>query len=138
MISYYLAARYSRNGEMRQYRAVLEGHGHKVTSRWIDRPVTGGPRKSLDVPALKAYPEQGREYAEQDIKDILDADVLLLFTDGLATGKGGRHVEFGIAISTAKAVVIIGPRENVFQTLDGIDQFDTFPHFMEQVLAGEQ
>lgn len=33
----YLAARYSRNAEMRGVRDVLEGLGHKVTSRWIDQ-----------------------------------------------------------------------------------------------------
>ena len=34
----YLAARYSRNAEMRMVRDVLEGLGHTVTSRWIDQP----------------------------------------------------------------------------------------------------
>lgn len=36
----YLAARYSRNDEMRGVRDVLTALGYEVTSRWIGMPIT--------------------------------------------------------------------------------------------------
>lgn len=36
MTAYYIAARFSRHAEMREYRAELAKYGNTVTSRWID------------------------------------------------------------------------------------------------------
>jgi len=34
-----------------------------------------------------------------------------------SNSRGGRHVEFGIALGMRKRAVVIGPRENVFHCL---------------------
>lgn len=41
--------------------------------------------------------------------------------------RGGRHVEFGMALAMDKRLVVVGPRENVFHLLPAVEQFDTWP-----------
>jgi hypothetical protein len=49
---------------------------------------------------------------------LLAAEMVISFTGG--GGKGGRHVEFGLAVAAGKRLVVIGPRENVFHCLPGV------------------
>ena len=55
----YLAARYSRNAEMRGVRDVLQGLGYKVTSRWIDQH-GGNLLESIVAEKLNADPAGAR------------------------------------------------------------------------------
>ncbi len=116
----YLAARYSRNAEMRMVRDVLEGLGHTVTSRWIDQH-GGNLPDSLTPEKLNAEPDAGTGYARIDVEDLAAADTLVSFTSADGGGKGGRHVEFGLAFGLGLDLVIVGPREHVFHTLPGIE-----------------
>ena len=50
---------------------------------------------------------------------------MVSFTEG-GGGKGGRHVEFGLGLAQGKRMIIVGPREHVFHTADGVEQFDTW------------
>ena len=47
--------------------------------------------------------------------------------------RGGRHVEFGIAIGLSKIVIAVGPRETVFHHLPEIRHFDTVEDFLKEV-----
>jgi nucleoside 2-deoxyribosyltransferase len=103
----YLAARYSRMEEMRVHAERLKASGIEVTSRWILGLHDKAP------PAL---------CASDDIEDIRSADAVVVFADdpGHITGRpsrGGKHVEFGLALGLGKPIYLVGRPENVFQHL---------------------
>ena len=132
MLSLYLAARYSRRKELCGYQTALAARGHRVTARWL----TGAHQ----VPDGEVVPTAlARRFAVEDVEDILVADVLVAFTEQprLVRSRGGRHVELGVGIGMRRAasmtggpveaqpevptLVVVGPAENVFCTLDDID-----------------
>lgn len=112
----YLAARYSRNPEMREHRDALEAAGHVVTSRWIDQH-GGELEESFTPERLDRDPDFCGRFALVDVEDLEGADMVVSFTGNGGGGKGGRHVEFGLAAALKKRLVLIGPRENVFHCL---------------------
>jgi hypothetical protein len=106
-VKVYLAARYDRALEMCRVALLLQEAGHEVTSRWIKG------HDSTD-PAVLA------RFAQEDIEDVAAADVLMLFTEPNIQGtRGGRHVEFGIALALGKRIVLVGVNnaKNIFQHL---------------------
>lgn len=118
--SVYLAARCARSDELRVIAQDLEAAGWDVTSSWLsvdsavaaDGLVAGGKAEQI---------------ATMDFKDLARSNVLVSFTEGNgARGKGGRHVEFGMAIALGIRVVVVGPRENVFHCLPQVEQYDTW------------
>jgi len=116
----YIAARYDRRFEMLGVAATLMRAGHDVTSRWIEggRPGDG---------------ELGS--AVQDVGDLERADCLVSFTEQADRGvpwaaRGGRHVEFGIALATGKRVCVVGPRENVFHHLPWVEVYANVPELL--------
>jgi len=118
-MKFYLAARYSRNEEMRAIRDALVSGGHEVTSRWIDLHIETGSKlkKSFTPDYLAKETEFCSIYGQADVDDIIAADAVISFTSLDGGGKGGRHVEFGLAIGSGKKCYIVGPRENIFHTL---------------------
>jgi len=109
----YIAARYDRRFEMLRVAAELMRAGHDVTSRWIE----GGRGDEPEVVA-----------ALEDIGDLARADCLVTFTEeperGVAwAARGGRHVEFGVALATGKRMCVVGPHENVFHHLPRVELF---------------
>ena len=118
----YLAARYSRRLEMVGVTRDLEREGYVVTSRWI-----GGKHQATEIEtvesAVKSIPsEEGRKFAREDVVDVLEADLLIAFTEEprSSNSRGGRHVEFGMAWALRKPILVVGPRENVFHTLKNV------------------
>ena len=108
----YLAARYSRLNELKYYCTELENIGYTVTSRWIK-----GNHQINDPNDIIT---QAR-FAKEDYEDILASDLLISFTEPprkLNNSRGGRHVEYGIALALKKKIIIIGYRENVFHYLN--------------------
>lgn len=111
----YLAARYSLNPRLREFAAYLRARGEEVTSRWIN-----GSHEINDHPSDKAR----QRLAEEDMQDLIDADVMISFSEPPLTAtraRGGRHVEFGLAIAWGKRIIVVGPKENVFHYLPGIE-----------------
>jgi len=146
-LTFYLAARYSRREELCMYRDDLEARGHQVPARWLlgDHQVHGlEANRAIEgdgpVPAARAV-----LFAEDDISDLLAADVLVAFTDPprSSTSRGGRHVEFGIALGLRRGtesgpkIFTVGPLENVFYALPDIDgSFDNWAGFCAYLDAG--
>lgn len=104
----YLSARYARLDELKAFREDLRKVGIFCTSRWLD----GGTF------------ENNAENAQIDVVDVLDSDVLVNFTDEPVehsphsfAARGGRHVEYGLAIGAGVLRIVVGPRENVFHYL---------------------
>jgi len=125
---FYLAARYSRRKELCEYRTILRDFGHEVTSRWLDGDYpTDDQGRSLEAPLAER-----QEVATQDLEDLMRASVVVSFTEPprSTNGRGGRHVEFGLALATGRKCVVIGPRENVFHCLGCVDWFPDWYAFV--------
>lgn len=121
----YLAARYSRNDEMRGVRDVLEVLGYRVTSRWIDHH--GGQQlESAATAVLNSDPASVAHFGAHDLEDLDAADTVISFTSADGGGKGGRHIEFGYALARGKRMIVCGPRENIFHTLPQIEHYPTW------------
>ena len=114
----YLASRYSRREEMVIHAADLRGAGFDVTSRWIN----GNHQISDEGLSVEAKAEERARFAIEDYDDLAKADIVINFTESprATNSRGGRHVEFGIAIALGKCVLVVGPRENVFHCLPHI------------------
>lgn len=121
-LNFYLAARYSRRVELCSYKADLEARGHKVPARWL----LGGHQAGNNMDSDR----QAKRFATEDLEDVLAADVIVSFTEEprQALSRGGRHVELGVGIGLRRAqavpapkLIVVGPIENVFHTLDDID-----------------
>ena len=106
--SVYLSARFRRREELNEYRQALEECGVEVTSRWLTET----------TPELTEG--AWRELASKDREDIERAEVLVLFADAGKAG-GGKHVEFGIALTLGKRMIVVGTAENLFQRLPEVD-----------------
>jgi hypothetical protein len=117
----YLASKFDRNAEMRQVRDRLVALGHEVTSRWIE---PRGEPEVLTTELINAEPEHCASFVVEDIEDIEAADMVISFTG--QGGRGGRHVEFGIALALLKVNVIVGKREHIFHAVPSVGCYATF------------
>lgn len=111
----YLASRFTNIKQVREYADQLKSDGHEITANWV----YGG--------------EEGLTFTDiavLDVKDVIRADALILFTEpyGTPVPGGGRMVEFGVALATNKRLFIVGDRENVFHWWPNITQFPRFEH----------
>lgn len=127
MLSVYLCARYGRRDEIIRYADTLERMGHTITSRWLNGPeedeatLTHHHRSQL---ALMAY------------VDIKTSNALIAFTEQPDSpyGRGGRHVELGIALaSNVPNIIVIGPRENIFCDLALCQNYASFGQFINRL-----
>jgi hypothetical protein len=117
----YLAARYSRYPDLQHVARELVAMGHEITSRWIkgDHQISDAGLSS----EAKAF-ERAR-FATEDLADLLIADCCISFTETPrgTNSRGGRHVEYGIALGLAKRLIVVGPRENVFHCLPHVEVY---------------
>lgn len=140
MATIYLAARYSRREELCGYKEELERRGHKVPARWLL-----GEHQAHGLEAARAVQcdgpipsEQAVHFANDDVDDIWDSDIMINFTEHPRTSasRGGRHIEYGIHLALkwsdpARRLFIVGPLENVFHTLEDVDgRFHDFAGFL--------
>lgn len=109
----FLAARYSRRDELREFAGRIEAQGHTVRTRWLRIDIG---RVGPDGGSELAAPEERERAAGMDLEDVDAADCVISFTEPerINPGRGGRHVEFGYALGKLKRCVVIGHRENVF------------------------
>jgi nucleoside 2-deoxyribosyltransferase len=114
LTKFYLAARFSRRAEFRDYRDALQSIGHVVTSSWLDIP--------------EEDPTMAVKCAKQDIADIRAADCLIAFTEPERSPwtRGGRHWEAGFAFAIGKRLMLVGPVENIFYSLPEWQKFASF------------
>lgn len=136
MSSYYLAARYSRREELAGYGDQLRERGHYVTSRWLE-----GNHQIDDAGlSVEGSREERERFAIEDYNDVLDASALLAFTEPprSTSSRGGRHVEFGIALALSIPCHVIGPLENVFHCLPWVLHHETFNDFLSWLDARDK
>lgn len=117
---------------MRQCRAQLLAlrPDSEVTSRWIDLH-DGMVPQSFSQEALRDGHEMAWRIAgHPDVQDLMAADVVVSFGHAEGGGKGGRHVEFGMALVLGKRLVLVGVREHVFHTAPQVEHFESFDQFL--------
>lgn len=127
----YLASRYSRREEMVAASTQLRALGHVITSRWI----LGDHQIDDAGLSLEAAEEERTRFAMEDAADLIEADCVISFTEAprSTSSRGGRHVEFGMALGLKKHCIVIGPRENVFHCLPQVAIFESFEKFLPMV-----
>lgn len=142
----YLAARYGRRVELCDYRKQLEAAGLRVQARWLDghhqidaagnplgvhgEALVEGACASEAAKALRA------RFAEDDLEDVLSAGIVVSFTEqprDHVGSRGGRHVEFGMALASGARCIVVGPRENLFHWLPQVEQFDTWEAALDRL-----
>ena len=128
----YLAARFSRRKEMQAYADELIALGHGVTARWV----TGPPQSSHHPDQVSGHSLAYEERVSvEDLKDVADADCIICFSEQPreTNTRGGRHVEFGLAVAAEKRIILVGPRENVFHFLPVVENFADWAGLREQL-----
>jgi hypothetical protein len=117
----YLASRYARRDELCAIASDLETAGAEIVSGWLD---SAQALRNEDLePSGRA-----QALAETDFSDVHRATLLIAFTEPNSSpqGRGGRHVELGIALALGTRVVLVGPREHVFHCLPAVECFPTW------------
>lgn len=155
----YLAARFERKEELQAAEARLEEECSILPgARWLngETDMRGAPD------------DDRRQWANMNMQDVLNADILITFSEDLTDAdkvpelamipfkdrpqiyapaiwaRGGRHVEFGLALGMGISIAVIGPKENLFHYTDQrspkavekdaeaqINHFDTLDAFIE-------
>ena len=126
-IKVYLAAAYSRKPQIERYAAELRSLGIEVTSSWLEEP--HAPNSQMADFAEETH----LKYARADVRDINDADTFIFFSvePTTPTVRGGRHVEFGMAVALGKRVIVVGPKENIFHHLPQVTNVPTWASAVE-------
>lgn len=127
----YLAARYSSRQQLVDLRAALVARGHAVTSRWLD--TAWGPDGEA-APSHCPAPLRG-QWAVANVEDVKAADMLVVLGEGERGARGGKHVEFGVAMGLGKRVAILGVRENLFHFHPGVEYYADEAHLLKALAA---
>lgn len=124
-----MAARFSMKPEIAEKAEELREMGIEITSRWLAE--TAAPTAQLgdfDDPYLT-------QTAEVDVEDINEGEGLVFFSvpPTMPVARGGRHVEFGMALALKKAIYVVGPKENIFHYLPQVRVFATWEDFITYI-----
>lgn len=128
----YLAARYSRREELCGYAKELRAMGYLVDARWLLGEHQIHDRALAVEAATQTIPPEGLLFAQDDVADVLAAQIVICFSEAPRSGnsRGGRHVEFGMALALkvvgyqrAPRLIVVGPRENVFHCLPEVEVY---------------
>lgn len=125
----YIAARFSKRPECNELAHALQAQGHTITSRWVK------PDSDHVLPtglSAQAADKERERFAVEDLEDVQACELLVsLQEEPRNNSRGGRHVEFGLAIGLDKRVACIGPRETVFHHLPGVEHFEGVEQFLK-------
>lgn len=133
-MKFYLAARYSRREEMARNALELAELGLGTTEcAWLsgDHEWDGSQEPGEQL-------ARAQQFALDDLRDLMAADIVVVFTEQPASGgrnRGGRHVEYGLALAGRKHVLIVGPAENVFHTLPFVPRYADWPGAVAHIVT---
>jgi hypothetical protein len=120
----YIAGRYKKREEFLLKAEQLISLGHTITSRRLNGSHEINKHADADW--------QRTNFALDDWLDVISADAIINFTEEprSCNSRGGRHVEFGVALARSKICYIIGPRENVFHYMPEVITYDNWEDFL--------
>jgi hypothetical protein len=137
-VNAYLAARYSRHEEMYKYALELATLGIGCTANWVRGDHEIRSNQQSDTPQWLRY------FGQEDFTDVVRANVFIAFSEepnAPGRQRGGRHVEFGIALALDIPILIIGPQENIFHHLPRITHVSSWEEaknwLMDHIQAGD-
>lgn len=110
MTKVYVAGAFEGQARLRKIRARLEQQGIEVTSTWLDEVEAEGALNHMPTLA------DSLRYAVRDKDDIWRSEAVLVDTLDTNT-RGGREVEFGLALGWHLKLATVGPPRNVFHQL---------------------
>lgn len=125
----YIAARFSKRHEANQLANHLQDLGHEITSRWV---LPGSDHVVPTGMSEQAADSERQRFALEDLEDVISADCCIsLMEEPRGNGRGGRHIEFGIAVALHHRLMIVGPRETVFHHLPWVERFVSCDQLIE-------
>lgn len=128
----YQAAQYPRKAEVAHNRKVLIDRGFVDITEWVEEPHC--PTMQLG----ELNEEEARLIAERDINAAMRCDFMLFYSEpGQKIIRGGRHVEFGVALAFGAEIIVIGGKENVFHHLNDIVHVPDFGTALVYLLTRE-
>lgn len=129
MDSVYICARFGRQEEARELAERLVPLGLSITSSWLWQHADEMYNHS---------PKESAEAAIKDVREVRAADGIIYLSEKEDNpwGRGGRHVEFGVAVAEDLQLHVIGPLENLFHYLPDVLQYDSIDDFI--AYAAEQ
>lgn len=104
----YIAALFEARGRLLPHAQELARYGYKVVSSWLNEDGGTG-----DITESK---ERYVAIALRDVADLSTADFLILDTID-ENVRGGREVEWGLALTRPMLRYIVGPQRNIFHLL---------------------
>lgn len=128
-------ARYGRHEEMQEVAKALQLIDHIVVSRWIR-----GNHEAYDAAiGTGAITKIEEQIAQDDVFDLWSSECVVGFSEMEYTPtRGGRHVEFGMALAWQKRIIIVGGYENVFYTLPQIQHVNTLSQLITELSTRKQ
>src|SRR3990167_1915762 len=150
-MKFYIAARFERIDEMNTFAEQLRQIGHQVDCRWL----TGTHQLHPGAEQLEGttgFQDDGQgvtmlaqPFAIDDVEDLKKSDAIIFFSElpESYSKRGGRHVEFGMAIAMGKRLFVVGQRENVFHCLPNVRRFNSWHECLgffdipEEVIHGQ-
>lgn len=129
----YIAAPYSMKEIVKQEAADLLNNGITCTSSWVMEP--HAPTTQMQDLTHNEH----QDYAMQDVLDVTNGEVLVFHTDPTKTiVRGGRHVEFGIAVAQQKPIYVVGKEEeNIFHHLPQVKHFHTWQDVLNRLILDD-
>jgi hypothetical protein len=122
----YLAATFEWVDRIREHAKELRAFGKTVTSRWHEEQSSTGPTSLTNKDGSTDLNKELFAFgcAIRDIRDILAADTLVLFSAGTAIIRNTRLAEFGGALFSGRQCIVIGPEDPALRSnLDTIFVF---------------
>ena len=117
----YLSGPWEKRSYLRMQARMLRQAGFTIVARWLGLGEDVPRRDDRVEPHWPpTNPEDELALARIACDDLLDvqaARFFLAYTEGPESvfRRGGRHVEYGVALSCLKTfVAVVGPRENIF------------------------
>ena len=137
---YYIAGRYDRREEMCEYAQALRDIGGVVECRWLlgtHQLHTGTEKIDVDHHPEHGVSIEASPFAQDDVEDLNASDTIVFFSESpnSHSKRGGRHVEYGMALALRKRLVVIGQRENVFHCLPQVERYGTWIEFHKKESA---
>lgn len=126
----YLASGFHHRVKLRSMAYDLLLKGHTPVSRWIwieERP------ERTD----RYYHVFATKIAQDNLKDLEAADVLVIDADGISeSNHGGVHTELGYFLAKGKPIYLIGRRSNTFHWADAVKKTTWHDALEDMSLAG--
>lgn len=123
MTKVYISSRITRRAEMAEVAQKLEAVGFTITSSWVRDASEQEYKPKTDY----------TEAARLDHEQVIEADILLTFSEPLGSANvgGGRHTELGIALGLGRRCAVVGPKEQVFHWHPKVMHYDTLDDFIQ-------